>query len=64
MHVGQNDEGPDPERLERLERQALRRRKVEALEAIAHTSALLLAELQTLNRDAARARRRAGSAAV
>lgn len=36
--------------FERLERQALRRRKVEALESLAHTAALFLAEYMTANK--------------
>ncbi|ROW17084.1 hypothetical protein VPNG_01059 [Cytospora leucostoma] len=39
-----------PEVFERMERQALRRRKVEALESLAHTAALLLAEFMDFNR--------------
>lgn len=37
--------------FERLERQALRRRKVEALESLAHTAALFLAEFMTHNNN-------------
>lgn len=36
--------------LERLERQALRRRKVEALESLSHTAALFLAEFMTFTK--------------
>lgn len=43
-HQHHQDGGAD---LERLERQALRRRKVEALESISHTAALFLAEFMT-----------------
>lgn len=50
----------DQKRIDSLERQALRRRKVEAVEAIAHSQTLLLAELQALNRNIAQ-QQRAGS---
>ncbi|KAF3766210.1 hypothetical protein M406DRAFT_68572 [Cryphonectria parasitica EP155] len=45
-HHRQEDAGGD-HHLEKLERQALRRRKVEALESLAHTAALFLAEFMT-----------------
>ncbi|KAK7746864.1 hypothetical protein SLS53_002052 [Cytospora paraplurivora] len=43
----------DPKVFERLERQALRRRKVEALESLAHTAALLLAEFMDFRKGSA-----------
>ncbi|ROW04294.1 hypothetical protein VSDG_01110 [Cytospora chrysosperma] len=45
----------DPETFERLERQALRRRKVEALESLAHTAALFLAEFMDFRKAQAAA---------
>lgn len=45
QHAHHQDAGD----FERLERQALRRRKVEALESLAHTAALFLAEFMTHN---------------
>lgn len=41
---GQGAPNLDPDDFEKMERQALRRRKVEALESLAHTAALFLAE--------------------
>lgn len=46
-----NQHAFDPKDFELLEHQALRRREVEALESMAHTQALLLAGLQTLNKN-------------
>ncbi|ROV97672.1 hypothetical protein VMCG_07357 [Cytospora schulzeri] len=43
----------DPETFERMERQALRRRKVEALESLAHTAALFLAEFMDFRKGQA-----------
>lgn len=45
----------DPAAFERLETQALRRRKVEALESLAHTTALLLAEFMDFRKGQAAA---------
>lgn len=46
----QQHHSQDPVEFERLERQALRRRRVEALESLAHTAALFLAEYMTANK--------------
>lgn len=46
----QQHQPQDPVEFERLERQALRRRRVEALESLAHTAALFLAEYMTANK--------------
>lgn len=43
-YQGQGAPNLDPRAFEKMERQALRRRKVEALESLAHTAALFLAE--------------------
>lgn len=45
----------DPATFERLERQALRTRKVEALESLAHTAALMLAEFMDFRQSQAAA---------
>ncbi|CAN8104772.1 unnamed protein product [Discula destructiva] len=49
-HGNDEEENEDDQRLEMRERRALRRRKVAALESLAHTTALLLAEIEGLNR--------------
>lgn len=46
----QQSETQEAADLERLERQALRRRKVEALESLSHTAALFLAEFMTFTK--------------